>query len=238
MPVQQDKTLPISYSRAVELIKNLDNCKRDLGNHPVLKSNAGGTFSAAEIANWVQDDEIRGLMFWYCLKENGDFFLAVEPLMIDYHEVDIMLRRPQSEKLLVPKKLLKENLYNRGDLETKLPGYKDAVDFPQGHETSLTVSGWVDKYLASVPSSQTMKFSPYSFFIGFEENKPNHLRDFFLNKKPENLRYFFSYDHTEAPFSFRVILVPVDAGGMNIHKINGEEIIEDDALQYSWPPKT
>lgn len=235
MPVQQDKTLPISYDRAAELIKKIGPDKITLEGHPVLNNNAGGTFRSKDIEDWVFDDQVKGLMFWYCL-DGDDFFLALEPWKKDYDDSDIRNKRPACENLLVPKKLLKENLYNREYLKEELPTYRDGVANSQKFKDRITVTGWVNNYVNFMITNYNQEFSPFAFFVGWE-NDINYLRDFFQNKNPRNLRYFFCYDEVEMPYSLRIILVPVNRFGVNIRGKKGKFFLANDALQYSWPPK-
>ncbi|RAI85570.1 thioredoxin family protein [Algoriphagus yeomjeoni] len=236
MEKNPDKTRPISYEEAAILISNIEKNKNSLGNHPVLNNNAGGTFRADSIEHWVFDDEVKGLMCWYCLAGN-DFFIAIEPLRITYEETDILNRRPIADQLLVPKKLLKENLYNRDDLPTELPRFKDGVAARQRTQTREIVNTWIGNYKTFMEANGFPQYSPYSFFVGMD-GPTNYLRDFFQKKNPRNLRYFFSYDPNDAPYSIRVILAPVNQLGRNIHFRTGKLKSFDDVLQYSWPPKT
>ena len=235
MPVQYDKTLPISYADAAELILNIGDNKGAIPNHPVLNMNAGGTFRTIDIENWVFDDQVKGLMFWYCL-DGDDFFLALEPWVVEYEESDIQNRRPNGDVFLKPKKLIKENLYDRANLRDELPVFRDSVAQRQRKVDKKVVMGWVDNYAQFMKDNYNQNFSPYSFFVGLE-NGVNYLRSFFEKKQPRNLRYFFSYEADEFPYSLRVILVPVNRLGNNIRSRASKVVIADDALQYSWPPK-
>lgn len=235
MGVTQDKTKPITYQKAACLIKKIGSIKNAWDGHPVLNRNAGGTFRANKIKNWVFDDNVKGLMFWYCL-DGDDFFLALEPWKEEYDESSIQAKRPLAKNLYVPKKLLKENLYDRENLADELPVFKDSVINWQKTRSREIVTAWVENYINFMKDKNNEDFSPYSFFVGWEKNV-NYLRNFFNEKSPRNLRYFFSYDEVEKPYSLRVILAPVNRWGKNIYKINEKAAVRDDVLQYSWPPK-
>ena len=233
MSNSNDKTLPISYGKAAKLISNINSNKDTLNGHPVLENNAGGTFKARKIKEWLSQDTFSGIMCWYCLK-GDDFFIAIEPCFnYTYDESDLIVKRPTQKNLLIPKKLIKENLYAESNLDKKLPQYKHGVLGKQKTASNEEVSGWVENYFNSEKC-----FSRFSYFIGCYDNE-NLLKKFIEEKNPKNIRYFFSYDTDDlhSVYPLRVILAPVNGSGRNINKSGGKDVAVGDALQYSWPPK-
>jgi|GEM_PF-4753191 len=240
MGIGQYKTLPISYVDAAELILNINLNKDKLIDHPVLVGNAGGTFRAKDVEEWVFQDGFVGLMCWYCLNDNKDFFIAIEPCykgIFEYDETDIKNKKPIQDTLLIPKRLIKENLYEDEGLAGTLSRYKNGVSGKQKTATKDQVCKWVDNYMKA--TNCTIGISPFSFFIGEDDKGKNYLKDFLNNKKPKNIRYFFSYapDEEHKAFPLRVILAPVNLFGRNINNSSGKAVVGDDVLQYSWPPK-
>ncbi|WPR77683.1 hypothetical protein [Algoriphagus sp. NG3] len=224
----QDKTVPISYEKAAELISNL----KDLKGHPVVDKNAGGTFEAEKIIDWIFQDTFSGLMCWYCL-DGADFFIAIEPCFNHTYDENYMKdKRPAQAELLIPKNKIKENLFADGDLSTKLSSYTHDVSGKQETAPNYKVSCWVEEYINSGNC-----VSPFSYFIDCE-NSIKVLKDFIEKKGPKNIRYFFSYDLKHGNFPLRVILAPVNDSGQNIKKLAGKDNAQEDVLQYSWPPKT
>ncbi|MBL7851318.1 MAG: hypothetical protein JNN04_10485 [Cyclobacteriaceae bacterium] len=181
----------------------------------------------------------QGVMLWYCFRGGSrpDLFLALEHL--EEYDPHNLPRGPIQTELTVPTAIFRvnpESLKSESDIRDYL---KETGD----------VSGWktlnageIRRYIASADSLFTLypdihgeRYNSYMF--GFFSARHEAAFDAFIASAGENgyIRYYFGYDERERPNRIRIILMAVNAKGVNqaMARVSEEGY---GTMQRSWPP--
>lgn len=196
----------------------------------------GGSFpvSAFRVASANQ-----GVLLWYCFRGGNEpqMFLALEHLR-DYDPANLP-RQPISQELAGPTHIF-NNPLGRQAGESSIREFLRTQSGDQPGWVTLA-SGQVAKYIASAdsvfrkyPDENGEKYNNYMF--GFFSVRHEAGFDAFLDRAGENgyIRYYFGYDEKDKPNRIRIILMAVDAKGVN--KSYGRTADDGGSMQKSWPP--
>ncbi len=233
-------TKPIGYEMAAKHLELLQQKK----DRMQFLSSAGGMFRLEEFKNWIkQERNFSGIMCWFCLDEDSNFFLAIEPRFnFEYDESSLDEIEPVSEKLIIPNQIMSNQIFE-GDIldykeiERRLLSFKE--DMPvlwKKEATNEEVFVWKENFKRSIQNSPEISTYGFTYFskIGID-GKP-YLMDFLNQPKIKMIRYFFGLWNYEFN-QLRVILVPVNWKGQNISPEPDSRLGNDNLLQYSWPPR-
>jgi hypothetical protein len=232
-------TKPIGYELAA---KHLDLLQQKREKVQFLSS-AGGMFRLEEFKNWIkQENNFSGIMCWFCLDEDSNFFLAIEPRFnFKYDESSLDQIEPICEKLIIPNQILSNEIFE-GDrldfveIERRLRSFKE--DMPviwKKEATNEEVFTWKENFKRSVQNSTELSTYGFTYFSkeGLDGNP--YLNQFLNQPKIKMVRYYFGLWDYEFN-KLRVILVPVNWKGQNISPEKNYILGDDNLLQFSWPP--
>ena len=232
-------TKPIGYPLAAKHLELLYQNRNRLN----FLNSAGGMFRLKEFKEWEdQGQNFSGIMCWFCLDEDSNFFLAIEPRFnFVYDESSLNKIEPISEKLIIPNQVLSNSIFE-GDiidsevLEKRLRNFKE--DMPviwKKEATNAEVFSWKENFKRSVQNSSELSTYGFTFFSKVGLDGQPYLSQFLSQPKIKMIRYYFGF-WNYPNHRLRVILVPVDWKGENLKPEQSYIMGEDNLLQYSWPP--
>ncbi len=196
----------------------------------------GGSFPASA---FVVSPENQGVMLWYCFRSGPDpeLFLALEQLReYDAHNLP---RLPGSDVLTAPSAILRANASDLGSEDA----IRDHLLAETGDMPGLVQVGAaeVGRYITSADSlfdryrdAQGERYNNYMFGF-FSVLHEAAFNDFVASAGPNGyIRYYFGYDERDKPNRIRIILMAVNAKGVNLAIAR---VMDDPtSMQRSWPP--
>jgi hypothetical protein len=208
----------------------------------VNKESFGGIFSVSTLKSLVaikKDVKMDGFAGWWCWDQQGTvcperLFIALEP--IAKYDTEILPNYPTVGPLYIS-----QGVFEYPDIVLSHEDYiKNHTELPNGPDLGVDlnrIKGFIDEFRTNFPYRMPggSNYNQYAnaFFMDMQGCKTlSEFLDQFGTYKFPYVRYYFGLNKGNKSNKLRLILVPVDAHGKNIHT-NGNQ--QAHYLQHTFP---